>query len=333
MPTINEERIVDPVLTNFGLAYQQDQALSAHDALFPTMDTSAVGETGKYYIHDANTYFRRFDSKRADGAEARAVDFQLTSAAFTQEEYALKAALTDRQKKNSMNPLNLEQGRVKLVTDLLNLDREILARNKIFTPFNFTPEKTVSPLWNAASAVVMTDVVTIIQNFIKLNGKEPNILLIPPRIWAIFMEAKTTDTVGWVLHERCKYVMATTGQNITPNLVAQLFNLNGRVFVPNMIYTNTALTNTAVGGAGITAGAFIWDVYVDDSTAATSIVFAYVDPDADEMTLTLGWNFQSQGYEVARYREPQLRKEWYEAGRVEDRYIVAASCLYRVKVI
>lgn len=331
MPTLNQIRITDPVLTNFGLSYRQKGVVDVHDEFFPPFSTNGQ-ETGRYSIYDANRLFRRFDTKRADGGEAAAIEWTLTSATFSLNAWALKAPLTDRQRAQALNPIRLEQGRVEMVTNGLAMDREFLARDIVFLS-TFTPEKTCSPLWNAANSKVLTDVVSAFQGFVKLNAIEPNLLVIPPRIWAIFMDATVTDTVGWILHERLKYTMATTGKNITPELVGQLFGFSGKVVIPNRVFSTQAMTNLARGGGGIQGGAFVWDLYSDDSTPATSIIFAYVDPSAAEDMLTYGWCFIAKDYEVKRYREEHLEKEWYEAGRIEERVVIASSCLYRVKVM
>jgi hypothetical protein len=124
--------------------------------------------------------------------------------------------------------------------------------------------------------------------------------------------------------------MQTTSKNLTPELIAQLFGVE-RVIVPDMIYSTAALTSTIRGTTGIESGAFIWDKDIDGDDYL-GIIYAYVNPKGGLRSLTYGWNLWTEQLSTRRFPEPKNRKEWIENGVIEQQKVVAASCIYRVKV-
>jgi hypothetical protein len=326
MPLRSQLRPVDPLLTNFALEFSQSMAGKAADLLFPMKPTK--GETGTYFIYDANDRFRTYGDLRADPGEANAIEWKLTSAVFAQEEYALKTHITDRERENAIDPISLDQDAAVRVTEALTLNRELRARDLLFP--TATQEATVSIKWDQASATPLSDNEAAKQAFMKLTGKEPNWLMIPPVAWKQFMN-DAAGTIGQVLNDRLKYTMATTGKNITPALVGQLFNIPN-VVVPNLLHSTATLTNTAQGGGGVQSGAFIWDTAAN-AGAIKQITYLYLDPSAGAKGMTYGMCFQSQPYTVFRYREDKLRTDWIEASRVETFKEVATACRYRLNVL
>lgn len=331
MPTIPQVRAIDPILTSYAADIVPDMGRALAEVFFPVKPTR--GETGTYYEFDANQRFRNYTDFRADGGEANAIDWRLTKSTFSQEEYALKTAVTDRERDNALDPISLDQDAASMVTGALSVAREIRARDLIF-PTGFSAEVAASVKWDQATATVMADNEAFQQAFQKKVGRRPNVLMIPMRVWSQFMDVGAgSQTVGGVLHERLKYSMTTTASDITPNLIGQLFNIP-RVVIGDMIFTEAAMTNTVrAAGAGIASGAYVWDTQANNSTAVKEIVYGYINPSAGLKSINLGWCFQAQPYTVFRYREDRLRKDWIEASRVEQMKIVAAACLYRATVL
>lgn len=325
MPTINELRAVDPILGEFALEYSQENVNAAADLFFPRK--GVAGETGTFYVRDANDHFRDYEDLRADGAEANAIKHRYLKDTFSLDEYALKEDVTDRQRANALSPLTLDQDATGNVVDSLALRREIRARN-IILPDGFTPEDTTANAWDGASATVMLDNEVNKQNFHLLNGKMPNIMFIPMHLWTAFLDDTTSaKAIGGVIHDKLKYTQQTLATNITPQMVANLFGID-RVVILDMLFADAQMTTTKRGGAGIESGTYVWGT---DAVGAahTSIIYAYLNPGAGLKALTLGWGFSSQDLTMFRYREEKLRKDWVEGSRVEQFKIVAASCLYR----
>jgi hypothetical protein len=148
-PSINQLRAVDPILTDYSIAYSQEPRNLVAPVLFP--DKQVAGETGTYYIHDANQRFRHYPTYRADGAEAVSIKWRVTSATFGLDEYAAKTDVTERQRNNALDPMEIDQDAATVVTDAILLDKELRARNLIL-PATLVWETTVSVMWDQSTA-------------------------------------------------------------------------------------------------------------------------------------------------------------------------------------
>jgi hypothetical protein len=325
----NERLYIDEALSEVAVDYQQSLESALQDKIFPVKSTRY--ETGTYPVFDANRRFRTYNDLRADKTEARSIEIKYSKATFSQEEYALRGGVSDRERDQAMDPISPEQDIVELVTEALALRREERARDLVF-PATYSPEATVATLWDSGSALVqcIKDCHAAKKDFHKKNGKLPNLAIIVPRLWDIFMDSSAVNSPGWVLQDRLKYSQSVLGVDITPKMVANLLDIP-EIVIPKILVANPVLNGT-VGTAGIEGASYIWDETADGDPVL-DIVFLYVNPKAGAKQLTLGWTFTSQNLTVFRYREPHKRVDWFEAGRVEVAKIIATSCLYRLRVL
>jgi len=327
----NERLFIDMPLSDFSVDFAQDWSADAlQDRLFPLKRTRY--ETGTYVVFDAVRKFRTYRDLRADGAEANAISIKYGKATFSQEEYALRGPVTDRERDQSIDPISPEQDIVELVGEALLLRREERARDLIF-PSGFSAETSTSPKWDAASSsiTVIKDVRAHKKAFHKLTGKLPSMLIIPPVIWDLFFSDAQASSPGDVMVKRLQYTMAVTATEITPQAVARLLDVP-EIVVPKILIANPALNGTATSASTGIAGTYLWDVD-GGGTALKAIAYVYVNPSAGRRGLTLGWTFSSQPVTVFRYREDAKRTDWFEVSRVEQPAIVASVCMYRVTVL
>lgn len=335
MPTMPQTRAIDPLLTDYAHALSNDMSGALQEVLFPVKRTK--GETGTYYEFDANQHFRNYTDYRADGAEANSITWKLDKSTFAMEEYALKTFVTDRERENSLAPIELDQEATNLVTEALLVNRELRSRDAVMVSATGpTLGFTATARWDQNTATtVMTDNESIMQTFQKKTGKRPNLMVIPPIVWKSFIDPTIgANTIGGILHDRLKYTMPMVGNNdVSESLLAQLFGVE-RVIVPKMVFTDTPLTNSVVKpGTGITGGAYIWDTYTNNSTTTKEIFYFHINPSGGVKSFTYGWTFQSQPLTMFRYREDKERKDWIEGSRVEDPKVVAASAAMAARVL
>lgn len=328
MPTRDQVRPVDPILEDLMLDYRQDEGTSIAGDVFPARPIS--GETAWYYVFEANQKFRRYKALRADGTEARAIKLRLATATLKADEYSLKMAVTDRERKNELGRLSLDQEAGFHVNEALMLDREMRARD-IVLPTGYSLDATASPLWNASNATPMANNEAYKAAFKLKNGKRPNAMIVPQAVWANWQDPTVTGSMGWIIHEKLKYTTPMLGKVVTPDLIAQLLGLQ-YVFIADMMFTDTALTSTIVTTAGITSGAFVWNTQANNSTAVTEVIYLYIDKTAGPKTMTYGKAFQAQPLQWSRYREDKLKKDWIEGSLIEVLKVIAPSAIYRVKV-
>ena len=110
---------VDRPLSNISLAYQPTGLIA--DALFPTVPVKK--ESDSYFIFDKANSLRIPDTLRADGAEANQDNLVVSTATYRLQEHALKDIITDRQRENQDEGLNLEQALVEELTSKVLLER------------------------------------------------------------------------------------------------------------------------------------------------------------------------------------------------------------------
>lgn len=325
----NERLYIDMPLSDFSVDFSQEWTKDAlQDRLFPTKRTRF--ETGTYVVFDAVRRFRTYRDLRADGAEANAISVKYGKATFSQEEYALRGPVTDRERDQSIDPISPEQDIVELVSEALLLRREERARDLIF-PATPSYQMSANPLWDAASSTVIKDVHAAKVAFHKKTGKMPSLAIFPPRVWDMMFDSGTANSPGALIVDRLKYSMAVKAVDINEQLVAQLFDLP-EIVVPRILVANPALTATSATAATGVGGTYMWDVDAAGN-AVKAIALVYVNPSAGRRSLTLGWTFSSQPVTVFRYREDAKRVDWFEVSRVEQPAVVASSCIYRVEVL
>ena len=327
----NERLYVDMPLTDLAIDFSQDWAGEAlQDRLFPVKPTKY--ETGTFVVFDAVRRFRTYRDLRADGAEANAISVKYGKDTFSQEEYALRGPVTDRERDQSIDPISPEQDITELVAEALLLRREERARDAIF-PTSYSHQQTVSPLWTASNPTVIKDMHTAKKAFHKKTGRMPSFLIISPVLWDMFFDDSVAAGPGATLVSRLQYTMAVKGNEITPALVAQLLDVP-EIVVPKTLVANPALNATIAGASvseALTGSAYIWDVDAG-GTQVTDIVLVYVNGSGGRRALTVGWCFSSQPLTVFRYREDAKRTEWFELSRVEQIKVVSTACIYRIKV-
>lgn len=326
--TRDQVRPVDPILTDLMLDYVQDSGTMIGSRIFPARQAK---ETSWYYVFEANQKFRRYKSKRADGSEARAIKIRMTRDSFFQDAYALKMAVTDRERDNELGALSLDQEAGFHVKEALDLDFEMRCRDLVY-PTSYTPDSAASPLWTAANATPMLNNEQWKADFKKKTGKRPNKIIVPQAVWQTWQDPTTTGSMGWVIHEKLKYSTDRMASPITPALVAQLFGVD-EILIGDTIFTDTALTSTIPGTAGITAGQFIWNTRADNATAVNEITYIYSSPNSGIKTMTYGACFQAKAQSWKRYREEKLSKDWIEGEQIEVLKVIAPACISRYTVM
>jgi len=108
---------VDAVLSGVSVMYKNDELIA--DSVMPVVPVKK--ESDKYYTYTRN--WRLPEAKRAAGAEAAEVEWNVSSATYTCEEYALKDLLPDRVRDNADKPLSMDVDTTENLTDLIQLLR------------------------------------------------------------------------------------------------------------------------------------------------------------------------------------------------------------------
>ena len=293
---------IDAALSNFSRGYRNSGYIA--DTLFPVIPVK--NESDKYYIWGIEAY-RRILALRADKTVSKEVGFGLTSATYSCEEYALKAKLSDRERANQDNQMDLERRKVENVTDLILLDREMRAFSLASATGTFA-NSTPSPKWNAGTSEdPIKDILTARDVFrAAAYGRYPNTIVLPPAVLSALQKSAVLRTaLGY-----------TEFGIITLEMLRRVFLIDN-VLVPLAMY------NDAAEGAADDMDD-IWE---------TTVGLYYVAPSVGLETQTMGMTFRQRDLQVGTWREPSTACDIYEPSLIEDVKVVDATCGYLLTAV
>lgn len=229
-------RIVDPVLTNIAVGYQNSQMIGG--SLFPRVP---VGLRGGNVITFGRESFRQYNLRRSPGSRTKRIQFGYTGAPYATVQDSLDVPVPREYQQEAQTALNIDLGmratRVGMNSILLALeiDQANLARNAANYDNNHKIDLTASK-WSAANDPT-PDVETGREEIRDSIGVYPNVLVLGAKA---FTAAKNNAAIV----DRFKY---TSDKSITEEMLAQLWNLD-KVVVGKAIYMDDADNVTDIWG-------------------------------------------------------------------------------------
>ncbi len=314
-PTASELH-VDRYLTNFSLAYTQDESNFVAGAASSVIPVNKASD--KYVQYNRGDFWRDEATPRPLGGRPRQVEFRTTSDSYIAEEYGLEHTIDDRQRANSDEPIRLEESGIRMLTEKHMIKRDRTWAAKFFVTGVWPVDQTgvsSSPSANefiqfnetASDPILVIDVQK--DEISKLTGKRPNIMVVGP---AVFRSLRTHATIQEVI----KY---TQRGILTPELLASLFEVD-RVLIPRSIY------NSADEGA-----TDVFDWIVDDK----AMWLGYIDPNptVDSVTAiaTFAWTglipgaTNAIGGVVERGRDERAHSDFFQMRMAWDMKLVSAD--------
>lgn len=300
---VQQDVVIDPALSNVSVRYTNGSFIA--DQIFPVVKVSK--QTGKYYIYDQSN-LRADATLRAAGSPSNEVDFGLSTASFIAEDHALKGFVADEiqdQAEASLNPLADE---AELLTDKLQLDREVNLAAILTATASVTQNTTLSGTsqWSDYNnSDPIGDVRTARTTIQAATFRRANTLILGQQVFDVLVDHP--DII-----ERVKYSALGV---ISEELLARVFQLE-KVFV------GSAGKNTAVEGQTDSLS-YVW---------GKNAVVAYVAPKMGIKTLTAGLTFEYGTRSVKRWRDEDREGTYVRVGG--DNYIqkiVAVGALYLIK--
>ena len=289
----------DAVLTNLIIGY------GANTLLWPKLlpKLSVAKDTDKFYVWDDNGInVTGLETRRADRAHAAEVGFSVSTDTYTMEQHALKDFLEDSVTKNADSILNLREAAALNVTDLLDLKREIKAKDLVFTSSSYasghSTTLTTNDRWSIGTHA-NSDPVADIQAAKEVGYKNSrlayNTLVVG---YKGFNYLKNHDKAK----EAIKYVSATGDANMTNQVLASWLGVD-------QILIGVSVYNTAKEGQTPSPD-FIWGDHA---------ALLYLPSRPSIITPAFGYCFEPSHTPrtVERYREQGKRGEWVE---VNEKY-------------
>ncbi|MCP3979696.1 MAG: hypothetical protein GY716_10275 [bacterium] len=305
----------DLALTRLVTDYSPQQYIA--DVLFPWMKVD--DETGFIWqvprnrmsgFHPDTTGNRSLRSE--DGTAKSLTGFGVTQGTYATSEYALNQILFDRIRDKADKPLRLRQRLSQQTQEQLMMDREHRCVTLAMTGANFATNHTAAAaaLWTAAATDMTVDVdaaKTKIKEATLGKAKPQDLILVLN--WDLWLAVKNNTDVK----DRVKYSQTVKGSDITPELLAQYFDI-GQVKIAGAYYNSA--------GEGLTESLTqFW---------TKSVVGIYYQEPVSESYQGMGLSFSTNpgGTRVRSWRDNPRKGEVMENEMVADEQIVNTGSGY-----
>lgn len=297
LPTAQQVH-VDAILTDFSVAYMQDQSALLASSVFPMIPVNH--QTNKYYTWPKADFFRDEARKRAPLTPVARGGMRLSTDSYYCDVYEFGTQIADETRGNADNQVSLDQAATNYVMQILAIKRERDFCSTYMTTsvwgLDITGASTASTnqviQWDRATSTPIDDILSAQRTILLATGKRPNTLVLG--FDAYIKLLTNTQIVNRVINGQ------TPGQaaDVSDADLARLLRVN-RVIVAEGIY------NTANEGA----------------TASMSFIcgkvalLAYVEPNPGQQSLTAGATFvwsgapgaSTAGTVVERRYDPEIK--------------------------
>jgi hypothetical protein len=303
---------IDPLLSTDSLGYKPYGMIN--ETVLPSRTVKK--DTGKLATYDADN-IRLVTSMK--GAESGTPVVQMKIAmqsAWSIDEYALKAFVSDKEVENEDQPFNARRDRSRFCMNLLSIQREIGLKEFMQDDGNFTNSLTLSGVnqWDAASPDVVGDINTAVQTVADAIGVPDTSLsvLVSRGLQRQLVKLSAiTDIVTGVNGLRN---MASVSM-IKPNELASAFEV--KEWLVGDGHYNTAKYGQTAALAPIWGNGF-W-------------VFNR-QTGAEMLSQPFGFTMRKKGGPVVdRWRDIDRKGEWVRATDEWDQYIVNEKAAYFIK--
>jgi hypothetical protein len=264
MGPVQADVYVDPALTNFSIAYQDNRYIA--DKIFPTIPVDTP--TGIYYVHDRSK-FRAVNDYRAMGTRAQSVGTKISQATYGPLiDHELETPVYWELLKLAKDPLRLEMKATSDITQMSIINKEIDAFNKCADTAVVTQTVALSgnDRWDNYSTSTPSDpaddVALAVDTVKRQTHKSSTDLtvIIGYEVWSKLRNHPQ-------MLERVKY---SERGIVTTDLVAEVFNVK-RVWIAEGEYNNTEVGQT--DNSAYIWGKNVWVLLIDDTAEIDSITF------------------------------------------------------------
>jgi len=290
---------VDAVLSGVSVKYSNEELIA--DQVMPVVNVKK--ESDKYFVYTRD--WRLPQSKRGLGAEANEVEWNVGTDTYSCEEYALKDLIPDRVRANQDNPLNIDVDTTEDLTELIQVGREKRVADIAFAAGTYGTQTSAlagANQWDDyAGSDPIGDVRSAKATVHAASGKTPNTMIIGYQA-----HLKLLDHPD--ILERIKYTQRGV---VTNDILAALFEVDKYI-------VGKALYDSSQEGGDESLG-YIW---------GKSVALIYAQPSPGIKKVSFGYQFQSRGFRVKKWRVEGRDGDFVEAGEIRDEKIVAATCGY-----
>lgn len=298
----------DRPLSNISVAYIQGADIFIANKVFP--EVPVTNKSDSYYTYDKNDWFRDEAQVRPPSTESAGSGYNLSTAAYSCDVFALHKDISDQDLQNADAPLNLESDAARFVAQRMLLKHEIEWSASFFNTGIWANDVTPANLWSTyATSDPLADVETAKRTVLLSTGFKPNTGVMG---YDVFIQLLNHPDIV----DRIKY---TTSDAVTLQIMARYFGLD-RLFVAEAVRA----TN------------------IEGETAAMSFVqgkhmlVCYVPPSPGILVPSAGYTFVWQGVSdgmalnigTVRFYIDAIRSWRIESQMAWDSKVVAADLGY-----
>lgn len=289
MPPVNTRTaaVIDPILSTHARGYRNAEFIG--HLLFPRV---SIPNRSMRVIKFGKEDFRMVNTRRAPGANKKRVQYGYASDPVSLVQDALEGIvpIEHQQEAEAVPGIDLGQGAINMVLNIIDLGHEYEAAQLARTPGNYPTANRValtgSDRWSDPSSDPAADIDEAKEAVRKMIGREPNTLTLgPSAAKALKRHPK--------IKEQFKY---TSSSSITTEMLAAFFDVK-RVIVGKAVWLPEASTEADPAS----------DVWGDDA------ILSYVPDTGDNFQVpSFGYTYELIGY-------PQVEVPYFE--RTNDSWI------------
>jgi len=186
---LRAEASVNPTLTNYASGVLNDLQSATADFLAPQVQVPAT--IGQYKAYDDKNAFQIHDTSRGVGGPARRIFMDVSEPTYNCLPQALEITIDDseRDAAGTLNPLDLEQAKVKTLvqSSVLSHERHVITTvNAAVSADSTTVGGGVMGTWSAAGTDPVVQIDYLIESIAKATGQLPNAILMGMTAWRRF---------------------------------------------------------------------------------------------------------------------------------------------------
>jgi len=242
---------VATALTNIAVAYLQDESSYIAEQVFPMVPVQH--QTDKYFVWSKADFFRDEAQLHADATESAGSGINLTTQSYSAQVWALHQDIGAQVRSNADPSVDIDTTVTKVLMQKL-----LIRRDRIFASTYMATGKwsqdvtgaaagtgvvgtTTTVYWDDdAASDPFTDIATQQTYILQNTGFMPNRLVLS---WSVYQALRKHP----LIIDRIKYTSATFAGTITPQLLAEAFDIE-RVVVSKAVYNSAQENLTASMG-------------------------------------------------------------------------------------
>lgn len=299
-PSVGSVHVNAP-LTNVAIQYKNLAFVG--ERILPVVPVKK--EADKYYIFQKEELIDDSQLPRAAGAEAREIDWDVSTATYTADEYALRHLVPDRIANNADNPVRPKITATQKLTRKILLGRERAVATLVQATSAVSSSATPTIKWDGTSPDIEKDIDTAKDAVRIAAGIEPTSIVLP---YKTMLVVKRDSTIRNLI----RYTVPGDTLLRNGDLPPVLFNLETIVA--------GAIRNSAKEGQTESLA----DVWVDN------VLVFYKEASPSLEALTLGYIFRVGNFVTKTYRIETRNGEMIEVSCIQDEKIVATACGYLI---